>query len=327
MLPGGAGHRARQALDAYCASRGWPASAFHRAPEGRTNVVFLGPSLGAVVSVAPWGVGTDAVGARLRLAASIADRAPFVQPLPDVGQPVATEHGIVSVWQFVPTVPVRDFEAIGATVARFHGIDATTLDTGTSPLRPARVMRDAAAWIETLGGRGRLRPADVRTLTEVDRRLVSALGVPDPTPTGLLHGDLYWPNVLVTSGGAVLCDVDELGLGSPEYDVAYLLDPDRRPLATANVHAFASGYGTSVPEPGLRRLLVQRSHLTFTLRLAERSSSARGRYWVDQWMTGWRRVAAGTDTAITPPRDHSRAAQLATAVRGALERRAVGRAG
>jgi hypothetical protein len=302
-------------------------SAFHRAAEGRTNTVFLGESLGVVVSVAGPGVVADAVTARIRLAGAVAERAPFVRPLLDVPQAQATDGGVVSVWEYVPTVPVRDLEAIGAAVARFHAVDGSTLETGTPALGPARVMWDSAAWIDDLALRRLLRPVDARVLSVVDRRLRAALGPPDSGATALVHGDLFWPNVLVTTDGAVLCDTDELGFGSPEYDVAFLLDPDRGQVAAADLQAFASGYGAPVPDAGMRRELVQRSHLTFTLRLVEGATTARGRYWVDQWMAGWRHVAYDGGAALTPPRERSRFGQLGAVVRGPLERRSTGRPG
>jgi len=227
------------------------------------------------------------------------------------------------VWEYVATVPQRDFEAVGAAVARFHAVDGTTLLAGGVALGPARVMADTTAWIDRLAHEGRLRPADARVLSVVDGRLLDALGPTDDGATGLLHGDLHWPNVLVTSDGAVLCDTDEFGLGSPDYDVAYLLDPDRGGLGAHDVEAFASGYGAPVPDAGTRRLLVQRSHLTFTLRLAEHVETRRRHYWVDQWMSGWREVVADPAVAIVPPRERSRLGQLALAVRAPAERRAV----
>jgi hypothetical protein len=280
--------------------------------------VFLGPSLGVVVMVAGAGADATLVAQRVRVAAAVAQRAPFVRPDPGEPHPVTTDDGIVSVWEYVPTVPWRDLEAVGTSVAAFHAVDGTMLATGTA-LGPARVMADTTRWIDALAERRRLRPADAKVLRVVDRRLLDALGPPDPTARGLLHGDLYWPNVLLTRQGAVLCDTDELGLGSPAYDVAHLLDPDRDHLTVADVDAFASGYGAPVPDSATRRFLVQRSHLTFTLRLADRVPSSRGRYWVDQWMAGWRRVAAGGGP-LTPPRERSRLAQLGVVVGGPFAR-------
>lgn len=313
--------RAARVLEAYCASRGWPPAAFHRATQGRTNAVFLGASLGVVVLVAAPGVGSDAVAYRMDLAREVAARAPFVRPAADEPLPVATLDGVLSVWEFVPTIPDRDFEAVGEAVARLHAVDGTTLGVGSTPLGPARVMADTTAWIDELARGGRLRPADARVLSSVDRRIHDALGPPDAAATGLLHGDLHWPNVLLTPDGVVLCDADELGLGSPQYDVAYLLDPDRGNSSAADVEAFASGYGAPVPDVATRRLLVQRSHLTFTLRLVGNARSARAHFWVDQWMAGWRRVAADPAAGIVPPLERSRLGQLGILVRGPLERR------
>lgn len=318
---GRARNRATRVLEAYCASRGWPASAFRRAPEGRTNAVFLGDTLGVVVLVAAPGVGSDVVAHRMELARAVARQAPFVRPSADEPLPVTTDEGVLSVWDLVPTVPDRDVEAVGHAVARLHAVDGTALRVGSVALGPARVMADTAAWIDGLARDGRLRPADARVLSSIDDRLLGVLGPPDAAATGLLHGDLYWPNVLTTSDGAVLCDADELGLGSPEYDVALLLDPDRGSLRATDVEAFASGYGAPVPDAATRRLLVQRSHLTFTLRLVEHAHSARGRFWVDQWMAGWRRVAADPTAGIIPPRERSRLEQLGVVVRGPVERR------
>lgn len=323
-MAGRSDRRAQRALDAYCATRGWPASEFHRASEGRTNAVFLGESLGVVVAVAGSGISANCVAARIQLARAISKRAPFVRPLPDAEQPLATDGGVVSVWEYVPTVPALDLEVIGAAVARFHAVDGSTVETGTSALGLARVMRDTAEWIDDLAHRRLLRPADARVLSIVDNRLLSSLGPPDTGAKSLVHGDLHWPNVLVTNESAVLCDTDEIGLGSPEYDVAYLLDSDRQHVSQPDLDAFASGYGSPVPEIGARRMLVQRSHLTFTLRAAERATSVRGRYWVDQWMAGWRRIVKDDGAILTPPREHSRLEQLGVVVRGPLERRVLG---
>ncbi len=286
--------------------------------------MFVAPDLGVVVSVAAPGVDATVVAHRLELARAVGGRARFVRPLAGVVQPVVTDHGVVSVWEYVPTVPLVDFEAVGADIARFHAIDASVLGAGPAPLPPARVMRDTAGWIDSLAHAGRLRPADVRTLSTVDVRLNAALGRPDLDATGLIHGDLFWSNVLVTRDGAVLCDTDELGRGTPEHDVAFLFDPDRRTDREQDLRAFASGYGSTVPDTTTRRLLVRRHHLTFTLRLAEAAATIRTRFWLDQWMGGWRRVAADDDAPLIPPREHGRLYQLRVAVRSSIERRAVG---
>ena len=287
--------------------------------------MFLGGSLGVVVSVAGPDTTAGKVADRMQLARTVADHAPFVRPSADEPHPVTTQDGVLSVWEYVATVPDRDFAAIGNAVARFHAVDGSTLRVGSAGLGPARVMADTSAWIDALAVGRRLRPADARVLVAVDRRLLGALGPPDPAATRLVHGDLYWPNVLLTPGGAVLCDTDEFGLGSPEYDVAYLLDPDRGGTSPSDVEAFAAGYGVPVPGASTRRLLVQRGHLTFTLRLAERAGTARERYWVDQWMAAWRRVVADGGTAIVPPRERSRLGQLGLAARGPMERRVADR--
>jgi hypothetical protein len=315
------GGRTEQAVAACCASMGWPAASFHRDPEGRTNAVYLSEGLGVVLSVAGPGVGRDDVAERVRLARAVAEQAPFVRPVPDLIQPVDTGHGMVSLWELVVTTPTVDLEAVGSTLAQFHAIDGVALGASSTALGPARVMRDTGAWIADLAQRGRLRPADARVLSVEDRRLATALGHPDTGATGLLHGDLHWPNILMTRDGAVLCDTDEIGLGSPEYDVAYLFDPDRRVLADADLRAFASGYGSPVPDVATRRQLARRSHLTFTLRLAERAATIRDRFWVDQWLAGWRRVVADPAAPLTPPREHGRLDQLRTTVRGPIERR------
>ncbi len=315
----------RRALEECCAIEGWSPASFRRAGEGRTSTVFVAPGLGVVLTVAPAGQDEAAVGARLHLARAVADRAPFVRPLDGVDQPVTTAHGVVSLWVYVPTVPTADLEAVGADIARFHAVDGADLEAGASPLGPARVMRDTTAWVEELADSGRLRSADVRTLSAVDRRLLTALGPPDRSSTGLLHGDLFWPNVLLTGHGAVLCDTDELGTGTPEHDVAFLFDPDRRSDPATDLEAFAAGYGSPVPDAATRRLLVRRTHLTFTLRLAERAEGARQRFWLDQWMAGWRRVAADDATSLVPPREHSRIDQLADVVRGPIQRWSAGR--
>jgi hypothetical protein len=300
---------------------GWSPSWFRRAPQGRTSAVYLSEELGVVLSVAGPAVGRDEVAGRLHLAGVVSERAPFVRPVPDLVQPFDSGHGMVSLWVFVATTPIVDFEAVGSTLARFHAIDGAALRASSITLGPARVMRDTRAWIADLARDGHLRPSDTRTLSAVDHRLTSSLGPPDPTAAGLVHGDLQWPNVLTTPGGAVLCDADELGLGSPEYDVAYLFDPDRRVTADADLEAFASGYGSPVPDVGTRRLLARRSHLTFTLRLAERATTVRERFWVDQWLAGWRRTVADPEAPLTPPREHSRADQLRAVVRAPIERR------
>lgn len=108
--------------------------------------------------------------------------------------------------------PVRggidDICAVGRALAEFH-------QAPPSPTLTHRVLDDPARWIDTVG---RIEPLARAELTRV------ATELPVLTPTGgvAVHGDLHDKNVFVARDGVGLIDLDGLGLGAPEDDVANL---------------------------------------------------------------------------------------------------------
>lgn len=157
---------------------------------------------------------------------------PFVRPAHEL--PIVTETCLASAWDYVDPAGDVDLEALGAAMARFHDLPATTCPEPAWPpdrLRaalsgPAVPLTGAAvsyltwaadlldAWSEDVGWRSLHRNAT--------------------------HGDLWLKNVIPAGPGAVvLCDPDFLGARPPASDLSTLT----RELDAGAMQALKAGYG------------------------------------------------------------------------------------
>lgn len=137
---------------------------------------------------------------------------------------------------------------LAVQVAALHGLDAgrdlagLPLADHTAPVAFARWQR------KTLRTIGRALPA----LAPRAAAVVDGLAGSVPAPgAGVVHGDLHAANVHVGPAGPVLLDLDELGRGDRELDVAVLVgrlllvsDSSGRADTTALARAFVAAHDT-----------------------------------------------------------------------------------
>lgn len=110
--------------------------------------------------------------------------------------------------------------AVAAPVAALHGLapaDALLLADHTAPVLLARWRR------KTLRTIGRALPDLAPRATAVVDVLDGARPAGLGTAAGVVHGDLHTANVLVGPAGVTLLDLDALGRGDPELDLAVLV--------------------------------------------------------------------------------------------------------
>ncbi|MEV6027474.1 phosphotransferase [Streptomyces sp. NPDC052036] len=199
--------------------------------------------------------GTDPGGLGLRLAT--AARLPGVLLAPLRPEPVTVHGRLVTFWPYgTPVDPdtpkAAPWEAAAALLARLHRAPAPA---GLPPMRgPAK----AARAIE------RLRAAGPHPAAEPVLRAWAALPAwaraeaPAPPARTLCHGDLHLGQLVrhpADTGGWLLIDVDDLGVGDPAWDLARpaawyacgLLPPDEW---SRFLSAYREEGGPAVPSTG-----------------------------------------------------------------------------
>jgi hypothetical protein len=211
----------------------------------RVTVVRAGD---VVVKAHPEGTDEAALTARLRAAGAL----PGVL-LPPLAQRVERVAGrLVTLWPAGEPVDPADpeaapWEAAGVLLARLHAAHADGLGLPPSG-GPARVAR-AVALLDGLDG---AHAAPARVIREAFRTLPPGTTATGPGAGRVTHGDWHLGQLVRYEGAWVLIDVDDLGTGTPAWDLARpgawyatgSLPPDlwRRLLA-----AYLGAGGTAVP--------------------------------------------------------------------------------
>ncbi|MEI2779550.1 MAG: phosphotransferase [Tetrasphaera sp.] len=301
-----------RAAHAAAAALGVDPSTLARQAQGSTSAVFAGAQV--VLIVAPAYADLAAVSAKVALAAALAERCAFVRPLWSGPQRFA--GALVSAWERIPVVEPVDWEAAGAAVRSLHAVAVDDLEQSV-PIRLPTVVdcADIVTGIERLTATGRVRPRMAATLAAVARRLDGELGDTDPR-RGVVHGDLHRPNLLTGPARVVLCDTDEIAVGSPAYDLGFLTDPARPSLPEAGRRAFESGYRGPLPSTGHARSLARAAHLRRTVAVLERPAGPRERYFNAARLGAWSAMLADWDLDLVPVVVQPRARQAALAARG-----------
>lgn len=104
--------------------------------------------------------------------------------------------------------------AVAGALGRLHGIEVQGLPVQDAPSTLTRLERVALTRVARAG----LSVAD-RHCQLVADRLARRLPTPPSSPA-TLHGDLHVGNVLFTTSGAALVDLDSLACGDPTIDLA-----------------------------------------------------------------------------------------------------------
>jgi hypothetical protein len=164
-------------------------------------------------------------------------------------QPVRTTVGAITFWQYEPPGDAAVTPAeIGRLARQLHeAFRAPESRAGLPPFEPfsaiARQLDDAARGGATdAGALARLRSVADELRGEWDEVAPS-----DPLGLTLVHGDLHEHNVLSTSSGPALADLELGGVGPACYDlVPSLVAVLRYGQSAERYEAFARGYGYDV---------------------------------------------------------------------------------
>ncbi|CAL99423.1 phosphotransferase enzyme family protein [Saccharopolyspora erythraea] len=137
---------------------------------------------------------------------------PAVRLLPGIRQPVRVGGHLATLWRSVPDTGARPTGAhLGRLLRRVHSLPRPT----TLPeWRPMEDVRRRLFDAEELDSDDRYFLE--QRCDDVEQRL-DALRF--PLPRGVVHGDAHLGNLIVTPGGPVLCDLDSLCVGPPEWDL------------------------------------------------------------------------------------------------------------
>ncbi|MFI2735403.1 phosphotransferase enzyme family protein [Streptomyces sp. NPDC018711] len=135
-----------------------------------------------------------------------------------VEQPVITADGLpATFWQYLPQHPgdQPSVSELAAPLRRIHALDPPPFPLPEwNPLRVARARLRRAP--------DDIPPDDLAFLHGLADRLADELPrLPHALPRTVIHGDAHIGNMLrAPEGHAVLCDLDFMCLGPPEWDLA-----------------------------------------------------------------------------------------------------------
>jgi Ser/Thr protein kinase RdoA (MazF antagonist) len=241
------------------------------------NALFHAPALEALLRVARPQKSARRVAVTIKLARLLrAEGIPAPEPLTydGVEQPFVTALGTVTFWRYYEQDRSRrfSFQDFGGLLREFH-TRASVFERCLPEWRPLEHMRrrlDEArrqgippAWVGTLTER-------MATVEEGLQHLRSVLG------QGAVHGDAHRGNVLLTSQGPVLLDLDELCIAPREWDLAPTLVARRRfGLSQAEWASFSTAYGYDLLHSPAAGPLVWLRELAMTTWLLQQYGAAR----------------------------------------------------
>ena len=224
-------------------------------------------------------------------------------------------RGTALLWEFEGSEEaVHDFEQLGQSVRQLHASPLAAIPRGL-PVRDGDGLNDLADRIE------RLHPAArqilVPALAEIRRRLLAASPSPG-TQLSLIHGDLHLGNVLWSGRGPVLCDIDEIAIADPRYDLAFVLDTTRRNgVDDEGRTRFLRGYGSNLQDSEGRWWALA-SHIRRTVVQEEIARTRREKSWVLARRSAWQALLSDWDSLDIPLVERPRVRQAWHHLRGFL---------
>jgi hypothetical protein len=173
-------------------------------------------------------------------------------------QPVLTEAGPVTLWEWLPVLPGAEARPreLGRLARHLH--DATR--GGAARVPAYEPLTAVTAELDRAEMAGLTRTDDLSLLRDRVGRLAAAWPAPDTDPLGraVVHGDLHRHNALVVEGRRlVLADLELAGVGPASADLVPHVVSVRRYAAPPQVlDEFLAGYGRELPRwPGFEVLV------------------------------------------------------------------------
>lgn len=138
---------------------------------------------------------------------------PVVEALTDIEQPVAVDGRAVTFWRELPPHRFSTLEELADTLRRLHGLPAPPF--ALPPVEPFVRQRERIAESRVLSTED--RDWLLRHLDALEARYAD---LPDGLPWCAVHGDVWAGNVVVTSAGPVILDLERFAYGPPEWDLS-----------------------------------------------------------------------------------------------------------
>ncbi|WP_188986997.1 phosphotransferase enzyme family protein [Saccharopolyspora thermophila] len=137
---------------------------------------------------------------------------PAVRLLPGLDQPVQVGEHLATLWQHVPEIgPMPSGADLGELLRRMHSKPASPNFLDWQPM--ADIRRRLADAVE-------IDPADRAFLEQRCDHLEERLAeLSFPLPRSVIHADAHLGNVIGGPDGPVLCDLDSVCIGPPEWDL------------------------------------------------------------------------------------------------------------
>jgi Ser/Thr protein kinase RdoA (MazF antagonist) len=123
---------------------------------------------------------------------------------------------VVTAWQWYDTTGAATPEDLGALARSLQERTAGTYAYEVARFDPLAAIRNAVAGLPI----GDEQADFVRRRAQELSGEWAAVADRDPSGTSVVHGDLHTDNVLATSAGALLSDLELAGAGPAAYDVA-----------------------------------------------------------------------------------------------------------
>lgn len=131
-------------------------------------------------------------------------------------QPWVIDASVVTAWEWIDVVGTASPTHLGALAAVLRERTVDTYAYDVARFDPLSAIRNAVAGVPLGDEQGDFVRTRAHELAADWARIADR----DPLGTGIVHGDLHADNVLLTSDGPVLTDLELAGAGPCSYDTA-----------------------------------------------------------------------------------------------------------